>query len=205
MNNKLFTFLDPLLGYIDNGRFFREPFRWLYVIFAVLNLLFPIAILVIVIDTGFFKFAEGKAIFAFILIFIILCGGAWGSYLLWMNRKNKLKEVIQEDNEFIAIPVVSHLTQTVGEWLGLYIGVVGTLCSLIIALLAANELQYVMPVSTGIFFLMPIYGFLIVVFARLLAELYRALAVIANNTKKLTKTEAKTEAKLEDIEDIEEI
>lgn len=42
MNNKLFTFLDPLLGYIDNGRFFREPFRWLYVIFAVLNLLFPI-------------------------------------------------------------------------------------------------------------------------------------------------------------------
>ena len=195
MNNKLFTFLDPLLGYIDNGRFFREPFRWLYVIFAVLNLLFPIAILVKVIDTGFFKFAEGKAIFAFILIFIILCGGAWGSYLLWMNRKNKLKEVIQEDNEFIAIPVVSHLTQTVG----------GTLCSLIIALLAANELQYVMPVSTGIFFLMPIYGFLIVVFARLLAELYRALAVIANNTKKLTKTEAKTEAKLEDIEDIEEI
>ncbi|MCG4740034.1 hypothetical protein L0N23_24295, partial [Bacteroides intestinalis] len=133
------------------------------------------------------------------------CGGAWASYLLWMNRKNKLKEVIQEDNEFIAIPVVSHLTQTVGEWLGLYIGVVGTLCSLIIALLAANELQYVMPVSTGIFFLMPIYGFLIVVFARLLAELYRALAVIANNTKKLTKTEAKTEAKLEDIEDIEEI
>lgn len=205
MNNKLFTFLDPLLGYIDNGRFFREPFRWLYVIFAVLNLLFPIAILVKVIDTEFFKFAEGKAIFAFILIFIILCGGAWGSYLLWMNRKNKLKEVIQEDNEFIAIPVVSHLTQTVGEWLGLYIGVVGTLCSLIIALLAANELQYVMPVSTGIFFLMPIYGFLIVVFARLLAELYRALAVIANNTKKLTKTEAKTEAKLEDIEDIEEI
>lgn len=202
MNNKLFTFLDPLLGYIDNGRFFREPFRWLYVIFAVLNLLFPIAILVKVIDTRFFKFAEGKAIFAFILIFIILCGGAWGSYLLWMNRKNKLKEVIQEDNEFIAIPVVSHLTQTVGEWLGLYIGVVGTLCSLIIALLAANELQYVMPVSTGIFFLMPIYGFLIVVFARLLAELYRALAVIANNTKKLTKTEAKTEAKLEDIEEI---
>ena len=52
---------------------------------------------------------------------------------------------------------------------------------------------------------MPIYGFLIVVFARLLAELYRALAVIANNTKKLTKIEAKTEAKLEDIEDIEEI
>ena len=49
---------------------------------------------------------------------------------------------------------------------------------------------------------MPIYGFLIVVFARLLAELYRALAVIANNTKKLAKTEAKVEAKLEDTEEV---
>lgn len=60
MNNKLFTFLDPLLGYIDNGRFFREPFRWLYVIFAVLNLLFPIFILAKVIEMDFFKYAEGK-------------------------------------------------------------------------------------------------------------------------------------------------
>ena len=117
MNNKLFTFLDPLLGYIDNGRFFREPFRWLYVIFAVLNLLFPIFILAKVIEMDFFKYAEGKLILAFILLFIILCAGAWGSYLLWMNRKNKLKEAIQEENEFIAIPVVSHLTQTMGEWL----------------------------------------------------------------------------------------
>lgn len=91
MNNKLFTFLDPLLGYIDNGRFFREPFRWLYVIFAVLNLLFPIFILAKVIEMDFFKYAEGKLILAFILLFIILCAGAWGSYLLWMNRKNKLK------------------------------------------------------------------------------------------------------------------
>ena len=52
---------------------------------------------------------------------------------------------------------------------------------------------------------MPIYGFLIVVFARLLAELYRALAVIANNTKKLAKAGTKAESQLEDIEDIEEI
>ena len=74
-----------------------------------------------------------------------------------------------------------------------------------IAILAAKEIKYILPIPSGMFFLMPIYGFLIVVFARLLAELYRALAVIANNTKKLTKIEAKAEAKLEDIEDIEEI
>ena len=126
MNNKLFTFLDPFLGYIDNGRFFREPFRWFYVIFAVLNILFPIALLIKVIAMGLFKYIDGKSIVAFLLIFIIICAGAWGSFLLWMNRKERLKEIIKKDNEFIAIPVVSHLTQTLGEWLGLYIGVIGT-------------------------------------------------------------------------------
>lgn len=201
MNNNLFTFLNPLLEYIDNGRFFREPFRWLYILFAVLNLLFPVYILAQAVDMKFFKFADGKLIVAFIVIFIILCAGAWGSYLLWMNRKERLKEAISENNEFVAIPVVSHLTQTVGEWLGLYIGVIGTLCSLVILLFAAKDIGYLLPVSSGMFFLLPVYGFLIVVFARLIAELYRALAVIANNTKKL----AKPETKLEDIEDIEEI
>ena len=32
--------------------------------------------------------------------------------------------------------------------------------------------------------LFPIYGFLIVIVARVVAEVYRALAAIANNTKK---------------------
>ncbi|WP_291529927.1 hypothetical protein [Bacteroides sp. UBA939] len=184
MKNKLFTFLNPLLGYIDNGHFFREPFRWLYVIFAVLNLLFPIFVLVQAINADFFKYAEGKIIFAFILIFIILCAGAWASYLFWMNRKDKLKESIEEDNEFVAIPVVSHLTQTVGEWFGLYIGVIGTLCALIIFIFGAKGVGSILPIPIGTFFLLPIYGFLVVVLARLVAELYRALAAIANNTKK---------------------
>lgn len=201
MNNKLFTFLNPLLGYIDNGRFFREPFRWLYILIAVLNLLFPIYILVQAVDMKFFKFADGKLTFAFIVIFLILCAGAWGSYLLWMNRKERLREAIKEENEFIAIPAVSHLTQTTGEWLGLYIGVIGTLCSLVVMLFAAKDIGYMLPFTTGMCFLLPVYGFLIVVFARLIAELYRAVAVIAINTKK----PAKPETKLEDIEDIEEI
>lgn len=119
--------------------------------------------------------------------------------------ENKLKEAIREENEFVAIPVVSHLTQTMGEWLGLYIGVIGTLCSVIVAIFAADGIGHMLPIPSGMFFLMPIYGFLIVVFARLLAELYRALAVIANNTKKLAKAGTKAESQLEDIEDIEEI
>lgn len=31
-DNKFFSFFDPVLKYIDTGKFFREPFRWLYAI-----------------------------------------------------------------------------------------------------------------------------------------------------------------------------
>ena len=38
-DNKFFSFFEPVLKYIDTGKFFREPFRWLYAILAILNLL----------------------------------------------------------------------------------------------------------------------------------------------------------------------
>ena len=46
-DNKFFSFFEPVLKYIDTGKFFREPFRWLYAILAILNLLTPIVLLVI--------------------------------------------------------------------------------------------------------------------------------------------------------------
>lgn len=106
--------------------------------------------------------------------------------------ENKLKEAIQEENEFIAIPVVSHLTQTMGEWLGLYIGVIGTQCSVVIAIFAANEIRYILPIPSGMFFLMPIYGFLIVVFARLLAELYRCIGRHCQQHQEIDKDRSKS-------------
>lgn len=204
MNNKLFTFLDPLLGYIDK-----------VVSSATLPLalchLCRIELAVSYLYTGkghrdgLLQICRREINPCFHSAVHYPLRRSMGKLSALDEPENKLKEAIQEENEFIAIPVVSHLTQTMGEWLGLYIGVIGTLCSVVIAIFAANEIRYILPIPSGMFFLMPIYGFLIVVFARLLAELYRALAVIANNTKKLTKTEAKAEAKLEDIEDIEEI
>ena len=34
-DNKFFSFFEPVLKYIDTGKFFREPFRWLYAILAI--------------------------------------------------------------------------------------------------------------------------------------------------------------------------
>lgn len=42
MENTFFAFIKPYLSVIDNGNFFRKPFSWLYIFFAVLSLIAPI-------------------------------------------------------------------------------------------------------------------------------------------------------------------
>ncbi len=194
MNNKLFAFFEPVWRFIDNGSFFREPFRWLYMAIAVLNLLFPLIVIFGAIGSGVFEYMSGGAIFAFVLVFILLIALGIMSFVLWMDRQKKLKVQLREENEFVAIPMVSHFIQTLGEWFGFYIGIFGCLSSLLFMLFGGDEMlnrvigANLLPWGTGVVMLIiyPIMGFLIVVSARLLAELYRALASIANNTKRIS-------------------
>lgn len=194
MDDKLLSFLDPVWRYIDNGSFFREPFRWLYIAIAALNLLFPFVVIFLSVESGIFKYMPGGAIFAFVLVFILLLALGAMSFLLWMNRQKKLKEMSHETNEFVAIPMVSHFIQTLGEWMGFYIGIFGCVASLLFMLFGGGDMMgrvigdSLLPLGTGIVMVIvyPIMGFLIVVSARLLAELYRALASIANNTKRIS-------------------
>lgn len=194
MDDKLLSFLDPVWRYIDNGSFFREPFRWLYIAIAALNLLFPFVVIFLSVESGIFKYMPGGAIFAFVLVFILLLALGAMSFLLWMNRQKRLKEMSHETNEFVAIPMVSHFIQTLGEWMGFYIGIFGCVASLLFMLFGGGDMMgrvigdSLLPLGTGIVMVIvyPIMGFLIVVSARLLAELYRALASIANNTKRIS-------------------
>ena len=125
MESKFFTFVRPYLDYIDSGRFFRQPFCWLYSVLAVLNLLFPLIVLAQSCRLGVFH-AGGKGVIAFIIAFLLLD-------MFLMNRALGFGFL---DFSFMGIV------------------------------------------------LFPIYGFLIVIVARVVAEIYRALAAIANNTKK---------------------
>jgi hypothetical protein len=185
MKNKFFTFIEPVLDCIDNGYFFRQPFHWLYTVIAVLNLLLPFYLLFKAFD--FFEYADGKMIAAFILGWLVLCGVAWFAFQLWWNRKERIYLSANEKDDFVAIPVFSHFLQTAGECAGLYVGVCGAALSLI-ATLFTNDYIGMLPGLTGLgvagIVVFPIAGFLIVVASRVLAEMYRALAAIANNTKK---------------------
>jgi hypothetical protein len=146
----------------------------------------------IAFDNGFSANTPAKFIIVFLLVWIIIAFASWVSFQLWWDRKSKIIDTSIEGDGFVATPVFSHLIQTLGEWLGTWIGIVGFGTALLTTIILGDEGRYFSEgiglgfLETGWLFivLMPIYGFLIIVATRFLAEQFRALASIANNTRR---------------------
>jgi hypothetical protein len=190
--NKLLTFFDPFFAYIDTGKIFRKPFSWLYGIIAILNAIFPFFVLYWFI--GFFDSLGGQQVFGMILLWLVFLAAGWFSFQLWWNRMTKVSTLTADSDEFVVTPVYAHLLQTFGEWLGGYVAIVGALSALFLWIFIdpsaiSNLFHYVggwAMFGFGIagVLIAPIYGFLILVSFRFVAEIAKALASIANNTKK---------------------
>lgn len=191
MENKFFTFIKPYLTFIDKGDLYRTPFGWLYSLIAIINLFIPLYILFTAVDRHVFD-APARFVILFLISWIIIAFASWVSFQLWWDRKTEVIRTTKTGDEFVATPAISHLIQTTGEWLGTWIGIVGTLLSFFTTLFVGNEPNYQMS-TVGVPFIhpslisviaLPIFGFLIIVFTRFLAEQARAITSIANNTKK---------------------
>lgn len=194
MENKFLTFISPYISYIDKGHLFRKPFSWLYAIIAIINLLLPLFILYQLIDNRIFS-AEFKITITALLAWAIIAFAGWVSFQLWWDRKKKITFSSDDNAEFVATPAFSHLIQTLGEWIGTWVGLVGFGFAILTTIILGEEGRY-LGYQLGIpivgkylgsgwtyVFLMPIYGFLIIVLTRFLAEQIKALSAIANNTK----------------------
>jgi hypothetical protein len=191
MDNKFLTFIKPYLSLIDNGHFYRKPFSWLYSILAILNLILPLFVLYIAVDNDIFS-GQTDIIIWFLLVWIIITFASWVSFQLWWDRKSKVNDTSVEGDKFVATAVFSHLIQTTGEWLGTWICIVGFGTALLTTIILGDERGYLLS-EVGLDFLktsrlgivlMPIYGFLIIVATKFLAEQFKALTSIANNTSK---------------------
>jgi hypothetical protein len=187
MKNKFLTFLNPYLSYIDNGNFYRKSFSWLYVFIAMINLITPFYFYY-KLNINIYEF-NSEDIVIFILLWSIFFLVSWFSFLIWWNRKSKLETIINENDDFFVIPILSHFIQTLGEWLGTWIGIVGFFMPIILQEKVAGvyrglNIEFLETSSQFGILLMPIYGFIIIVFSRFIAEFYRVLCSIANNTKK---------------------
>lgn len=195
MKSKFFTFLDPILKLLDNGRFFKQPFKWLYILLAALSLLAPIWLLAKTIDQGVFKYAPGSTICFFIIFFIIFCGIMWLNAQIWWNRGNKIPELTTDNDKFFTVPLYANFVQTLGESLGFITAATGFFVSLFT--IFNDEFRYMLgdvPFSGFLGLIISIvYGFLIIIVARVIAELMQALISIANSTNKIDENTKKEE------------
>lgn len=190
MENKFFTFIRPYLSYIDSGNLFRKPFSWLYTLIAILNLLIPFYVFYEAIDNGIFD-SKAKFIIVFLLLWLIIAFVGWISFQLWWDRKSKINLSSNSGDDFIATPALAHFLQTFGEWVGTWVGIVGFCFALLATIFLGDDAYFIssmigftfMDVGIIAIILMPILGFLIIVFSRFIAELIKALSAIANNTK----------------------
>jgi hypothetical protein len=177
--SKFFTFIRPYLLRIDTPGFFTIPFSWLYILFAVVFLLSPVAFLFMLIDTGIFKSGEGKLIFAAVLALIAVIAAAWISFQVWWNRR----QVIHTDklDIHVIIKAFAHFVSIFTEAVAHYTGIAGFFAGLF-ALFFGKQLFYGPDISpsSGLIFMIasPIVGYLGVWYAKLAGFLFRKILEI---------------------------
>lgn len=183
---KFFLFARPFFNAIDNGTFFKKPFVWLYILFAVLNLLYPLYFLFQMIDKSLFDYLG----FSAVLLWLLAAFAGWVGFQLWWNRKDKINRYLTGSEEFVATPTYTHWFQTAGEYVGTMVAIYGFGISLISFVFSGGrgaDLPFNSFSGMGVagIFLAPVAGFFIIVVTRMLAEWWRSLASIANNTKRI--------------------
>ncbi len=196
MKFKFSSFISPFLNNIDNGSFFLQPLRWLYYCLAVLNFLIPTAFIITAVSFSYILPGSFFNILGYAVLFLLVCFISWVGFQIWWNRVDTIRMISSEGDENFATVAFSHLIQTSGEWLGVTVALYGFFSGLVILVgkLMNLEIGDLMPIDSRlisgplgyfIFLLAPISGFLVVILTRFFAEQIRALASVANHTRKL--------------------
>lgn len=138
-------------------------------------------------DFSYESVGDTKAIIALVLYCIAILSAGWINFQIWWDRKSKVNLTSKEDDEFTAAPVVTHYIQTFGESFGTFTAVMGFFTALIIItcnvcfgkfgirFLDMGYASIIIPI---------IYGFIIIIVFRVIAEAIKAIFAIANNTRK---------------------
>lgn len=188
--------ITKLLDYIDDGRFFREPLVYLYRIIGALCILPAIGLLFYMCsDAGeYLKFTLGSVVSMIVLFIVTLAAGVFSCFL-WFNRANKLQNKVEANSEMVVMPLCADLLQTMLECSGLqvmlfyplfllYYGIIGQALS---PLTSSSE-YIVIFVGTLLFaVLLVLLGYILVLASHYVGESIRAIAIIVNDLRKISK------------------
>ncbi|MCL2792285.1 MAG: hypothetical protein FWD87_04265 [Spirochaetaceae bacterium] len=195
--NPFFAFSKPYLDFIDKGKF-----SLIYYVMAIINLIIPFAVIYITIESGVFRFAGGKLVFAIILSWLVITFASWIGFQLWWNRRTKVRDIAP--TEFIVTLIFAEAFKTFGEWVGTLLGIIGAGIGLIALIFLGNDAAHLfrllgldfMNFGPIVIIIGPVTGFFIIILSRFVAEQLRLFASLVNNTKDMaTNLKTPTEGK----------
>ena len=175
MNNK--NIFARLFDSFDTGAFFKKPLQWIYILFGIANLCYPIYLTIQVKSNDDVADVTTGMVISLIYLFFV---GIFNVYY-WINRSENLNKYVTKDNDMIVIPLIAHMTKSFGEWLGM-----NTLLDAIpLMVLKGKILGEHLPVILILFiFIGCIFlSYFMILLGHFVAEEINVFAAIANNTK----------------------
>lgn len=208
--NLIKHYLELMLNYIDNGTFFRDPMKLLYVIFGIVGFAAPLVYVYYIYDEwnhlipSFLDTWPKMTLgLTYILIFVYLVAIAYAHLVFWLHRKDKLHQTVRVGDKIVAIPIYADFIQCAGEAAGIFpaLALLGSyIVAFLIGLLngfkfmnyGVNDFgDYLEAVVVLIiaFVLLAIacfiIGYLIILVAHVVSEKLRIKAMIANDVRDL--------------------
>lgn len=199
--------LEKLLSWIDNGSFFISPMKWIYMVFAYLSFIPPFILVYFIFelsDEGLFKYMSGWSKFTaylFCIIFLaVVVIAAIIMFFFWKDRCKKINQAVRVGDQIVALPLWAHLNQSIGESLGVYIGIVPSIAGILIYIwglltgfeylnmFGNNILQtiFISLLALAAFIIANIFiGFVIVLISHFISESIKLSAQIANDVRDL--------------------
>jgi hypothetical protein len=188
---KVKTWVDKVVGTVDNGKFFREPAVLIYRVIGVLSFLLTLAVPFYLADkSGMLGMIIREASVNLVVLVLAALAMGFFSMMVWINRSNKLRTRIATGNDIVVIPLIADMVQTNGECTGFSIMVMSSVFGIFfgfIGQLFLDPSHYfsVLLYSLGATVVLVLIGYGIVCLGHFFGENLRALAVITNNVRDL--------------------
>ena len=190
---KINQLIENYLNWSNDSKKFIKIFQILF--YYIPAILIPLGVLITIINMLTDGFRYNSIILLIFGIIWALVFGYFSFNILWRRAKDLLSEV--DSNKYFVIPALAHYIRTYGE-------VIGAVCFTFPILLIGLQISYLlgnqywgdylfdgMPLMENFgglpiigIFILPLYGYFVLLFAKLISESLTALVDIANNTRK---------------------
>ena len=189
---KINQLIENYLNWSNDSKKFIKIFQILF--YYIPAILIPLGVFIKTIEL---LIEGGEYLSIILMIFGIIWALVFGYFsfnILWRRAKDLLSEV--DTNKYFVIPALAHYIRTSGEVIG---AVCFTFPILLIglqisALLGYSYVDYLfdgMPLMENLgglpiigIFILPLYGYFVLLFAKVISESLTAVVDIANNTRK---------------------